>query len=312
MKKNLNLKNNIFLYENPFFSKSFEKQLPNLKFHSFDRIKKIKKDKVVIFLTKLNHKLDQDFLKEFSNLRYLISPTTGTNHIDLNYCKKNKIKIINLKRNDFKNKDITSTIEHTLTLILASLRDLYSSIQNVKKGNWNRYDYNFFQFKKYTVGIIGNGRIGSNVVKILKYLKFKVLVHDKKNTKSNLNKLLKKSDIISIHVNSYKNENFFSKKEMLLCKKNVIIINTSRGEIINEKDLMFFLKKNKKASAFVDVISNEQVQSKNKKEGILKFNRIQNNLFITPHIAGAAIDAQKLTEEIVLFKYMKYENQKLS
>ena len=312
MKKNLKLKSNIFLYELPFYSKNFDKKFPSLNFCSYNNLKNQKQKNVRVFFSKLNKKLDKKLLKKFSNLEYIISPTTGIDHIDQIYCKKNKIKIINLEKKDFKNKNITSTIEHSITLILASVRSLYSNINDVKHSKWDRYCHEFLQFKKYTVGIIGNGRVGSGVAKILKYLNFNVLTYDKNNNKSDLNKIFKRSNIISFHINSDKNKNFFNKKSMILCKKDIKIINTARGEIINEKDLMSFLIKNDKASAFIDVISNEQIEKNNFQKGVLKFNKNQKNLFITPHVSGAAIDAQKLTEEIVLLKYMKNEYKKSS
>lgn len=305
MKKNLKLENRIFLYENPFFSKKFKKKIRNFQIKPFTELNYINKKNVIAILSKLIKKMDDKILCQFPNLRYIVSPTTGDDHIDKNYCKNKKIKIIKLEKKDLIDTKITSTIEYALTLILASVRNLYSSIDIVKNGKWDRNFLNFFQFKNYTVGIIGNGRIGSKLAKILKYLNFKVIIHDKKNKRSNLIKLYNKSDIISFHITSDKNKDFFGKKEMFQCKKNVKIINTSRGEIINEKDLKMFLSKNKKASAHLDVIADEQNQSNFFNKEILRFNKKQKNLFITSHVAGAAIDAQKLTEELVIKKFLK-------
>ena len=301
------MKNNIFLYERFDNEKNFNDLKKNFNLIKIGSKKKFKEEDVVVIFPKLNFNLNYKFLQNYENLKIIVSPTTGINHIDVKYCKKNKIKIIYFDKNKRKLlKNISSTTELTLTFILSAIKRVNYFYDEVKKFHWDRYSQNLYQFKNYTVGIIGFGRIGKSITVKLKNLGFKVITYDKKTNNINkLNNLLKISDVISFHINSESNYNFFEKNKLKICKTNVSIINTSRGEIINEKDLINFLKKNKNSSAFIDVIQNEQYQkNKLKQNKLIRFTKFNNNLFITPHIGGVSKDALVYTENIIL-KYLK-------
>jgi D-3-phosphoglycerate dehydrogenase len=197
-----------------------------------------------------------------------------------------------------------------LAMILTAIRKLpYYYKNNFKLSE--RYKYQIYQFKNYVVGIIGYGRIGKKLFRDLKYLNFNVFFYDinKKKTINylDLNKLLKVSDIISLNLNYMsKNINFFNKRLFNQCKKNLIFVNTARGEVVNEKDLLNFLKKNKSSSAYLDVIKNETINYK--KNILYKYSKLNKNLFITPHIGGATKDALKDTENIVIGQFININN----
>ena len=154
--------------------------------------------------------------------------------------------------------------------MIQGLRNSYQLINDVKKNMWP------FKFGRLlsgkTIGIIGFGNIGSDLFELLKPFGCKIMVNDillknnffkKKNIKnSSLKNLLSNSDIISLHIPFNKNNlNFFSKKKILLLKKDVIFINTSRGGLVDEKYLYEFLK-NKKSCAIFDVMLKEPIKDK--------------------------------------------------
>ena len=301
------MKNNIFLYERFDNEKNFNDLKKNFNLIKIGSKKNFKEEDVMVIFPKLDFNLNYKFLQNYENLKFIVSPTTGINHIDVKYCKKKRIKIIYFDKNKRKLlKNISSTTELTLTFILSAIKRVNYFYDEVKKFHWDRYSQNLYQFKNYTVGIIGFGRIGKSITVKLKNLGFKVITYDKKTNNINkLNNLLKISDVISFHINSESNYNFFEKNKLKICKTNVSIINTSRGEIINEKDLINFLKKNKNSSAFIDVIQNEQYQkNKLKQNKLIRYSKFNNNLFITPHIGGVSKDALVYTENIIL-KYLK-------
>ena len=126
---------------------------------------------------KLKYFIDKKIIKNNSNIKYLISPTTGLNHIDFDIITRKKIKIINLNPRDKEIKSITSTGEYNLALILSSARKIFNYL-NLKSAMINRYLFNTYQFRNYTVGIIGLGRIGKYLNKKLKLLGFKTLIYD--------------------------------------------------------------------------------------------------------------------------------------
>ena len=99
-----------------------------------------------------------------------------------------------------------------------------------------------------------------------------------------------------------KNYNFFNSEILKKCKKNLIFINSARGELVNEIDLLSFLKKNKNSSAYLDVIKDEK---ENYESNLLyKYSLKKKNLFLTPHLGGSTKDALVLTENIVLKKFL--------
>jgi len=274
--------------------------------------RKFDKDNVFAIYSRFQKKLSKKYLAQFKKLKFIVCPTTGLNHIDVDYCRKKKIVIINLKKNNYYLKKITSTSEMALAMILTGIRKLcYFYNKDFRLSD--RYKYNIYQFKKYTIGIIGYGRIGKKLFEYLKYLNFKVFFYDidnklkKKKGYINLDKLLQLSDIISLNLNYTKeNYNFINKGILKKCKKNIIFINSSRGELVNEIDLLSFLKKNKNSSAYLDVIKNE---SENYENNLLyKYFLKKRNLFLTPHLGGSTKDALELTENIVLENFIDIAN----
>ena len=154
------------------------------------------------------------------------------------------------------------------------------------------------------IGIIGYGRIGKKVCKILKSFGAKIYIYDVKNIKqkTSLNFILKNCDIISIHIPlNENNENFFNKNKLSKLKKGCLIINTSRGEIIDEFYLIKKLK-TKDLSYATDVLSYENNNSKSKLK-ILE-SKID-NLLITPHIGGLTNESIKKTDEFIINKFFK-------
>ena len=298
----------IILYEKFENEENFVKIKKKYNLLDFKSKKKYDKNNVFAIYTRFQKKLSEKYLDHFKKLKFIISPTTGLNHIDLDHCKKKKIKIIYLKKNNNDLKKITSTSELTLAMILSGIRKLsYFFRRNFKLSE--RYKYNIYQFKNYTVGIIGYGRIGKELFKNLRFLKFKVFFYDvdkkykKKKDYINLDKLLKNSDIISLNLNyTEKNYNFFNSEILKKCKKNLIFINSARGELVNEIDLLSFLKKNKNSSAYLDVIKDEK---ENYESNLLyKYSLKKKNLFLTPHLGGSTKDALVLTENIVLKQFL--------
>ena len=285
--------------------------------HQIQYNKNIKYEKVTVIFTRLNYKLDKKFLIKYPNLKIIVTPTTGTNHLDLDYLKKNKIKVINLLKFKKKIEKIYSTSQYTLSLILTASRKILEYSYLSKKGFLDRYYYKTFQFDKLTCGIIGYGRIGKYLSKNLMKLGFKVLIYEKylnkkriKNTNLSfvsLKKLLKFSDIISLNANyTQSNQDFLNKKNLKFCLKKPILVNTSRGELINEKDLIYFIKKKIISNAYLDVFKNEQNPKKINKE-LLTMNK-KGMLHLLPHIGGATQDALIETENLVIEDLLNEHN----
>ena len=246
--------------------------------------------------------LSQELLQKAKKLEIICTASTGTNHIDLSYAYKKKIKILSLRNKKKIINKISSTAEHALALMMSKIRNVYEASVSVKKENWDYRPFIGRQMNNLNIGIIGYGRLGKMMARFLLPLVGKILIYEKnfkiknlgkKISQVSLKKLISNSDIISLHIHAdKKNLNFINRNILNLMNKNVLIVNTSRGEIINEIDLVNFLKKNKDAKYATDVLKGE---IKNKFESkIFKYSKVSNQVLITPHIGGMTSDAQKL------------------
>lgn len=269
-----------------------------------------KKSEVIILITRLGGIIENNILSEFKNLKYLISATTGLNHIDLNLISKKGIELISLRNHEAFLDTIPSTAELTIGLILNALRPICHANLAVRNGKWNREEFKGYQLKNKRLGIIGLGRIGRKVASIASSFNMKVSYYDPgvfsnlfDKTKS-INELLELSDIITIHIHADKeNLNFFNEDLIKKTKPGVVIVNTSRGEIWDEKSIINYLDNGHIAMICSDVLSNEQ---KNLESNPLWQRRNDKRVLLTPHIGGATYDAmwdcELFTQEIVLKK----------
>ena len=245
-------------------------------------------------------------------VKYIVTPVTGLNHIDIDKCNEYGITIVSLKDEFNFLKDIRATAEHTILLTLSILRKINLASNSVMKGKWDREKFRGNEIYNKTVGIVGFGRLGSIVSDYFNSLGASIIVYDnnldqKVNHKykfASLKELLKKSDIISLHINhSKENLDFLNISHFNLMKNTTVLINTSRGDLINARDLIYALKNNIIAGAAIDVISDE-FSYKNTPE-INYYLSNPNNLIITPHIGGNTFESFEKTEEFIIDKLEK-------
>ncbi len=273
--------------------KMFKCKFSNLSQESFDKIF----HNYEIILLRFSHKLK---FKKKNNIKYILSPTTGINHIDKKYFSDKKIKIITLQNEKKFLSDIAASTEFTITLILISLRKIkdFSKLK-IRENFIGREIY------KKKVGIIGLGRIGNKVSKILKAFGASVYSYDVENKKNNsskvasLNYILKNCDIITINIPlNKKNYNFLNKDKLKKLKKNCLLINTSRGEVVDEKQIIHLIKK-KLIFYSTDVIKNEHKQNIFTLKNYNKFD----NFIYTNHIGGLTNESILKTDNFILNKF---------
>tara|TARA_Y100000389_G_C17326542_1_gene445887 strand:- start:22 stop:939 length:918 start_codon:yes stop_codon:yes gene_type:complete len=263
------------------------------------------------------YKIDKNVLDK-SNLKIIATPSTGTSHIDLDYCKKKKIKVVSIL-NKTKTKNIKASSEFTFLLILASLRKLIQAKEKVQMGYWRNIEDELrgSELSKKSVGIIGYGRIGKNIEKYSKAFGATVNLYDPHikrsknvNLKKNISDVLKHSDIIVVCITyNKKNSNFVDANFFNKVKKGSIFVNTSRGEVVDEKALIKALSTKKLIYAATDVVKNEQNLTK-KKNKLIEYSKNNHNLLITPHIAGLTHDSEKKAAEITINNIKRYFDEK--
>ncbi len=288
----------------------------NTELYSRKRALKLSKDAKVI-LAGGRIKIDDELLNKAKKLKLILSPSTGTDHLALNTIKKNKIKIVHIAKKFQLINKFTATSELSFCLLLSLLRKTINSFNDAKKGIWSRDKYAGFQLKDKTIGILGLGRLGKISARIAKGFQMNVIAHDIKKVKVSgvknvtFNDLIKSSDIILIHIHLNKStENLINLKIFRKMKKRSILINTSRGKIINEKDLLFALKKKMIAGAGLDVIDGEWLEKKKlSKHPLIKYSKNNDNLIITAHIGGSTYESIKMARDYV-FNYLLRSVQK--
>lgn len=272
-----------------------------------------------VIFTRLGLFIGKSQIIKQKKLKCIITPTTGYNHIDVEFAQKQNIKIIGLKgKVDFL-KQIKSTAEHTWALLLSISKNLYPSINSVKKTNiWDRNPFLADELDKKTIGIIGFGRLGKIISQYANSFGMKILANDIDNkafnkvpayvNKCELTKLLEFSDYIILLISwSEDNIRFINSDRLRKFKKGAYFINTSRGEFIDEKALLNSLKEGKIKGAALDVLENDSAwnKSSNIKNDLIKFSKKNNNLIITPHIGGYGKESVKRTREFITNLFLK-------
>jgi len=253
------------------------------------------------------YKIDKNILSKAQNLQVILTPSTGNNHIDLELCKKKKISVFSI-RNSSRVKSIFASSEFTFALIISAFKKINQAIKFGAAGSW-RENENILrgnQLYNKNIGIVGFGRIGSNIAKYANSFDMNIFAYDpyikikKKyvNQLKNIKDMLKISDVVCVCIHlDKKNKNFFNKDKFNNLKNNCIFINTSRGEVIDENQLVRFLKNKKIKYAAIDVVTNEHLLP-NKKNKIFEYASTNKNLIITPHIAGLSYESELIAAEI--------------
>lgn len=262
-------------------------------------LKKVKDCTALIAL--LTEKVDKELIDSMPNCKIIANYAVGYNNIDVKYAKMKNIIVSNTP-------DVLteSTADLTMTLALACARRFCEGEKMIRENKYKGWKPNLLlgtELKGKTFGIIGAGRIGTAVAKRAAGFGVKILYFDKSKNKEIENRtgakkvtaetLLKKSDFVSIHLplnkSTYK---YLNRKLLAFLKPGSILINTSRGEIIDEKELINIVKNGKIKAAGLDVFLNEPDVNRE----FFKYK----NVIILPHLGSATIEARNAMAELAV------------
>jgi len=258
--------------------------------------------------------IDQDFLQQAKNLKYICSPTTGHSHIDEDLLTKSGIQLISLRDERLFLNSIRATPEHTLGLTLAMLRNYTGAFLSVGKYGWSNRDHYIGEeiFAK-KIGIIGLGRIGYLVSTMFEMMGAQINYVDIKkvpskecwNKKDSIDEVIVSSDIILITSSYINGQDPIITKDHINLLGGKYLVNTARGELIDEEYLIQAIKKELIRGFAADVISGG---AKNKNLSIWKKLCKSRNVIITPHIGGVTVESIEKTELFIVNKFMKALN----
>lgn len=283
------------------YSSQLDKPIEVITVSPKDSMEKIRealeKADVVIGDYSFSLPITAEMCEYMKNVRLIAQPSTGYDHIDVEACAKKGIPVANIG-----GANAVSVAEYTIMTAIALLRRLIKAHLDVSEGKWSQWELmelGTYDLYGKTWGIIGFGRIGREVAKRLRGFDVKILYYDKYRLPEEkeaelgvkyapLPKLLKLSDIVSIHVPlTSETEKMIGEKELRLMKPTAILINPSRGEIVDEEALARALSEGWIMGAAVDVYS---VEPPGTDHPLIKLKNV--NIIRTPHIAGATTDAR--------------------
>ena len=232
-------------------------------------------------------KLTKEVLDKAEQLKIIARCGVGIDNVDLDFAKSKSIFVTNSP-----SANLISVVELTVALIISVSRKLSLADSHLKKGEWNRSQFLGYELYGKTLGIVGFGKAGRLVAERMKSFGMSIVFYDPYVTDWNgseesikLDDLLRTADVVSIHVIKTKDtENLISKDMLDLLKPSSIIINTSRGGVLDEDYLFELLESEKIFGAGLDVYSNEPPKNVDRYNGL--------NLVTTPHIGASTNEAQ--------------------
>jgi phosphoglycerate dehydrogenase-like enzyme len=258
--------------------------------------------------------IDKDVIEAASRLKMVQRTGVGTDTIDLAYLNGKGIPVyVNTGVNS------VSVAEHTILLILAVLRRITAVDASVKSGKWSKNDIGISCHSLFnkTIGIIGIGNIGKNVVRMLQPFGVSIIYYDPFRLPESeekllniqfceLHDLLKQVDILSLHCPlTAQTRGIIGSNEIESMKQGAFIINTARGQLISENALIAALQSGHIRGAGLDVFYKEPINPDNPLLGM-------NNVILTPHIGGLTLEPfskmmRNAFENIQLFENGQYK-----
>lgn len=263
-----------------------------------------------VFWFRLAFKIDASVLSPVQRCKFLMCPVTGLDHINLALCEQYGVRVISLHGETNFLEKVRATAELTLGLALSLLRKIPHAAEHTRAGQWNRNLFKGSEIYDKTVGIVGLGRLGKIVGGYFSAMGANVIGFDTQSVPdasvevvSSLQQLISRSDIVSLHVSlNETSKHLINHAALAWFKKEAILINTSRGAVVDSMALVNALQKEALKGAAVDVIEQEfDVHS----DPLVQYAATHSNLLLTPHIGGNTIESFRKTEMFLWEKFKK-------
>lgn len=278
-------------------------------FNLYKSSESLDKEKVEVIWSDLSVKIDSNLLSSFPNLRLIIQLTTALTNFSQEVLENSSYEIIHLATHKKFLQSITSTAEHAWALMMFANNKLREANNSVLQGAWDRRIISKYQLLNKNVGIIGFGRLGRLIAQYAFAFGMNVFAYDKSVVPridsvefvANIYELLTKSDFVFLTASVESRDNpILGKTELIKMKSDSILINVSRGCLVDQFALVDLLQKRKNFYYATDVLQSEDL----KNTVILRNNEIQlihlDNVYCTPHIGGYSIDARLDCEQHII------------
>ena len=254
-----------------------------------------------ILIMRVDPKIDREVLDAAKKLQMIGVCAVGTNHIDMEYAAEKGITVFNAP-----GMNANAVAELTIAKMLEISRHTIPANYDVKVNhNWDKYKFVGRELRGKTLGILGFGKIGRRVGELGRAFKMRIVAYDPylrpeqfeaEHAKgASIQELIRVSDFISIHVPlTQETRNMFNKESIAHMKDGAVVLNMSRGGIVNEKDMYEALQEGRIGGYAADVLENELAGA-----GLTGNDEFENPLFdcenfiITPHLGAQSVDAAR-------------------
>lgn len=248
----------------------------------------------------------------------IYTPSTGTDHLDLHDIQEQGIEVRSIREEWALLDRVTATAELALALLLAAARRIPGAHQSSLAGHWSRDAFRGYQLAGKTLGVLGVGRLGRMMVDYARGLRMNVVGCDPNPLRPiddleylPYESMAPRCDVLSVHIHlTPENRHFLDAQRLGQLKRGALLVNTSRGGIIDEAALIEALRSGQLAAAGLDVIDGEW-NTDLVDHPLIRYAREHDNLVITPHVGGVTHESQAMVyryvaEQTALFIQSRY------
>ena len=257
--------------------------------------------------------IDRDIIDSKPSLKFIVRIGSGVENIDVEYAEQKGIKVISTPEGN-----ANAVAEHCLGLLLSALRHISSADREVRVGEWLREKNKGSELQAHTYGIIGYGHTGPAFARLLSLLGCKVYAYDKYNPTAgdahaemtDLATIQCECDVISVHVNYIPENKYLINRDFIDAMIHpFILINSSRGLVVNTEDVVHALESGKIRTTCLDVLEYESTKLKNlPKEqwpAAMEKLAVKENAILTPHVGGQTTDAELRHAKVAVEKIIE-------
>lgn len=248
--------------------------------------------------------LGRELLEQARDLRVVATPATGHTHLDTEYLRERKVAVVSFRDRTDQLMDVRGTAEHTMALLLALMRRIPAAHRAASLGVRERGRFCGAEIYGKQAGVVGYGRLGRIVARYLEAFGARVVAHDPavqggEVPMVGLMELLQTSDVVTVHASlNADNHRLIGREQLMRMKRNAFLVNTARGELIDEQALLEALREGWIAGAALDVLAEEYVP-RGENDPLLEYARRADNLILTPHIGGMTAESRVKTDVLL-------------
>lgn len=268
-----------------------------------------------VLIVRFGHKIDRALIDAGPRLKAIVTAATGVDHIDVEYAHARGVAVLSLRGEYNFLESVSASAEHSWALLLALLRRIPQAFASVQRGEWNRDLFRGHDLRDKRLGIVGLGRVGRKVATYAQAFAMRIAAYDPSPLRwpegvercESLAELFQGRDVLSLHLPlTVETVRLVDRDLLRRLAPSSVLINTSRGEVLDEDALLDSLQCGPLAGAAIDVVCGENDPGLLAKNALLAYARSHENLLVTPHLGGATFESMAKTEIFMAEKVVRF------